>query len=104
MEDPIERTLVWSKPNDQLESECTGFRDLSIARGGNDCILNVGHWIPTFEPLAPSAIKPVSFEEQLPILERKPLPYTLKYVFFGEDESYPVSYPLAYQRVIRYLY
>ena len=25
-EDPIERTLVWSKSNDQFESECIGFR------------------------------------------------------------------------------
>ena len=43
IEDPIERTLVWSEPIDQLEFECIGFEDLSIPRGGRDSIMNVGH-------------------------------------------------------------
>ena len=52
--------------------------------------MNVGHWTPTFEPFASSAVKPVPFEEQPPIPEKKPLPSTLKYVFLREAESYPV--------------
>ena len=90
MKDPIERSLVWSEPNDQLESECIGFRDLSIAREGSDYIMHVGYWTPTFEPIAPSAIKLVPSTEQPPILDIKLLPSTLKYAFLGESESYPV--------------
>ena len=52
--------------------------------------MHVSHWIPTFEPLTPNAIKPVPSEEKPPILKRKPLPSTLKYAFLGEGESYPV--------------
>ena len=52
--------------------------------------MHVGHWTPTFEPLTLSAIKPIHSEEQPPILERKPLPSTLKYAFLGEDELYHV--------------
>ena len=43
MEDPIKRTLVWSEPNDQLEFECIGFRDLSTIREESDSIMHVGH-------------------------------------------------------------
>ena len=43
MEDPIKKSLVWNEPNDQLESECIGFGDLSIAREGSDSTMNVGH-------------------------------------------------------------
>ena len=52
--------------------------------------MNVGHWTPTFEPLASSAVKPVPSKEQPPILERKPLPSTLKYAFLEEGKLYPV--------------
>ena len=43
IEDPIEKTLVWSEPNDQLKSECISFGDLSIVRGGSDSIMYMGH-------------------------------------------------------------
>ena len=43
-----------------------------------------------FEPLTPSAIKPIPSEEQPLIPEKKPLPSTLKYAFLGEGESYSV--------------
>ena len=51
MEDPNKRSLIWSEPNDQLESKCIGFMDLSIAREGSDSIMNVGHWILLLNPL-----------------------------------------------------
>ena len=86
IEDPIKRTLVWSVPNDQLESECIGFWDLAIARGGRDSIMNVGHWTLTFELFALSTVKPVPSEEQPPIPKRKPVSSTLKYAFFGEGK------------------
>ena len=73
-----------SEPNDQLESKCIDFKDLSIARKLSDFIMQVGHCTPTFEPLAPSAIKPDPFEEQPPIIERKSLSSILKYAFLGE--------------------
>ena len=90
IEDPIGEALVWSESNDQLESECMTFKDVARTRENSDYIMHVGHWIPTFEPLAPSIVKPIPFEEQSPIPERKPLSYTLKYAFLGEGESYPV--------------
>ncbi|GFS42194.1 hypothetical protein Acr_00g0078440 [Actinidia rufa] len=85
MEDLIERALVWSEPHDQLESESVSFRDTSIVGKESESVLHVGHWTPTFEPLAPSVVKLVSSEEKPPIPERKPLPFTLKYAFLGED-------------------
>ena len=51
--------------------------------------MHVGHWIPTFELLAPSVVMPVPSKEKPPIPERKPIPSTLKYAFLGEGESYP---------------
>ncbi|GFZ14646.1 hypothetical protein Acr_24g0008360 [Actinidia rufa] len=54
MKDSIERALVWSEPHDQLESESVSFRDASIVSKESDSVLHVGHWIPTFETLAPS--------------------------------------------------
>ena len=90
LEDPIERALVWSEPNDKLESESMSYRDLSRVGEGSESCMHVGHWTPTFEPLIPSAIKPIPSEQNPPIPERKPLPSTLKYAFLGEGESYPV--------------
>ena len=57
MTDPIEKSLVWSESNDQLESECKDFGDMSIAREGSHSIMNVGHSTLTFETLVPSAVK-----------------------------------------------
>lgn len=90
LEDSIERALSWSEPHDQLESECVGSRDSLIARRESDIVMHMGHWNLTFEPLTPSTVKPVPSEERQPVLERKPLPSTLKYAFLGEGESYPV--------------
>ena len=67
-----------------------GFRDIATARVGNDSIMHVGYWTPTFETFALSVVKPVPSEEQSLIPERKPLPSTLKYAFLEEGESYPV--------------
>ncbi|GFZ06767.1 hypothetical protein Acr_18g0009370 [Actinidia rufa] len=86
----IERALVWSESHDQLESESVSFRDASIVNEESDSVMHVGHWTPTFEPLAPSVVKPVPSEEKPPIPKIKPLPFTLKYAFLGEGESYPV--------------
>ncbi|GFY82625.1 hypothetical protein Acr_02g0008650 [Actinidia rufa] len=83
-------TNIFTVAHDQLESKSVSFRDASIVSEESDSVLHVGHWIPTFEPLAPSVVKPVSSEEKPPISERKPLPSTLKYAFLGEGESYPV--------------
>ncbi|GFZ14661.1 hypothetical protein Acr_24g0008510 [Actinidia rufa] len=74
MEDSIERALVWSEPHDQLESESVSFRDASIVGKESEPVLHVGHWTPTFEPLAPSIVKPVSSEVWIrngAVLERK---------------------------------
>ena len=89
-EDPIEKTLVWSEPNDQLESKCVGSKESSIKRVNSESVMYVGHLIPTFESFALSVVKPVSSEEKPPIQERKPLPSTLKYAFLGEGELYLV--------------
>ena len=43
MEDPIERALVWSESNDQLESESVGFKDSSNVREWSDSIMHVSH-------------------------------------------------------------
>ena len=67
IEDPIERALVWTESHDQLESKCISSKDPVIARGGSDSIMHVGHWIHTFEPLAPSAVKPILFKKQPPL-------------------------------------
>ena len=69
MEDPIERSLVRNVSNDQLESECVSFKDLSSERRRNNSIMYMGHWIPTFELLAPNAVKSVFAKEQPPILD-----------------------------------
>ena len=90
MEDSIERALVWNEPHDQLESESVGFRDASIVCEESDSVMHVGHWPPTFKPLAPRVAKPVPSEEKPPTPERKPLSSTLKYAFLGEGEFYPV--------------
>ena len=71
MEDPIEKALVGSQSNDQFESECMSFKDLSSERGMSNSIMHVGHWTPTFELLASSSVKPVFSEEQLPILDQR---------------------------------
>ncbi|XP_057508479.1 uncharacterized protein LOC130791357 [Actinidia eriantha] len=90
MEDPVATALIWSEPNDQLESECMSYRDLSKIGKGSELCMHVGYWTPTFELLTPSAIKSFLFEKNPPIPERKPLPSTLKYAFLGESESYLV--------------
>ena len=90
MEDPIAKALVWSESNDELESESVGFKDSFSARQGSNSVMHMGHWIPTFEPLAPSIVKLVPFEVKPLILERKSLPSTFKYAFLEEGESYPV--------------
>ena len=51
MEDSIERTLVWSEPNDQLEFESVCFRDLSCVREESDSVMYVGHWTLLLNPL-----------------------------------------------------
>ncbi|GFY90908.1 hypothetical protein Acr_07g0011040 [Actinidia rufa] len=81
MEDSVERALVWSEPHDQLESESVSFRDASIVCKESESVLHVGHWTPTFEPLAPSVAKPISSEEKPPIPKRKPLPSTLNFTW-----------------------
>ena len=43
MEDPIERALVWSESNNQLESKCVGSKDSSIERVRSESVLHVGH-------------------------------------------------------------
>ena len=43
MEDSIEKALVWSEPNDQLESESAGFKDLSSLRETSNSVMHVGH-------------------------------------------------------------
>ena len=48
MEDPIEKALVWSESNDQLESESVGFKNLSSARERSDSAMHVGHWTSIF--------------------------------------------------------
>ena len=68
MEDPIERALVWNEPNDQLESESVGFKDLSSVRERGDSIMHMAHWTPTFKPLIPRVVKPNPSEEKPPIL------------------------------------
>ena len=52
IEDPIERALVWSESNDQLESECIGSKDPVIARGGRDSIIHVGNGALLLNPLS----------------------------------------------------
>ena len=81
---------MWSESNDQLESECVGSKKSSIEKVRSEFVIHVGHWTPTFEPIAPSVVKPVPSEEKTQILERKPLLFTIKYAFLGEGESYPV--------------
>ena len=51
----------------------------SSAREGSDYVMYVSHWILTFEPLAPSAVKPIISEKQPPIRERKLLPSILNH-------------------------
>ena len=50
IKDQIKRALVWSEPNDQLESESVCVKDLSSVGEGSNSIMHVGHWTPTFEP------------------------------------------------------
>ncbi|GFZ21982.1 hypothetical protein Acr_29g0011440 [Actinidia rufa] len=50
----------------------------------------VDQYTPTFELLTPNPIKPQPSELKTPTLDKKPLPSTLKYVFLGEGESYPI--------------
>ena len=52
MNDSIQRALVWSESNDQLESECMSFKDLYSEREKSNSIMHVGHWTPTFELFA----------------------------------------------------
>ena len=59
MEDPIERALVWSESNDQLESECVESKESYIERVRSESVMHVGRWTPTFEPFTPSVVKPI---------------------------------------------
>ena len=43
MENPIERALVWSESNDQLESECVRSKESSFERVRNEFVMHVGH-------------------------------------------------------------
>ena len=47
-------------------------------------------WAPKLKELAPNENKILSSSVQPPTLELKPLPSTLKYIFFGEKETFPV--------------
>ncbi|XP_038714979.1 uncharacterized protein LOC120008660 [Tripterygium wilfordii] len=53
-------------------------------------IHSIGRFNPPIEELEPSKTKLESSLEHPPTPERKPLPSELKYVFLGENESYPV--------------
>ena len=47
MEDLIEKALVLSESNDQLESTCRGFKDLVFERKKSNSFMHVSHWTPT---------------------------------------------------------
>ncbi|CAN6441289.1 unnamed protein product [Victoria cruziana] len=50
------------------------------------------HLMHIFESLPPMAIEPDSSSlESLPVIELKPLPHTLKYVYQSDDDSLPVN-------------
>ena len=78
------------EPHASLDSEGMAPSELIHREGGVEACLHVGQWTPSFEPLHPSAEKPIPSEEKPPIPERKPLPSNLKYAFLGGGESYSV--------------
>ncbi|GFY96805.1 hypothetical protein Acr_11g0011110 [Actinidia rufa] len=90
VEDPLARMLMFGEGLDYLEVEKVG-NFVNEDNGLEVCpVMTVGQWTPTFEPLTLNPIKPQPSELEAPTPERKPLPSTLKYVFLGESESYPV--------------
>ena len=90
IEDPLVRMMMFSEGLDCLDFEEGGdflCEDSSL----EVClIMVVGQWTPTFEPLIPNPIKPQPSKLEAPTPDRKLLPSTLKYVFLGEGETYPV--------------
>ena len=53
-------------------------------------IYELNSWAPKFETLPPNENKILSSSVQPPTLELKTLPSNLKYVFLGEEETFPV--------------
>ena len=90
VEDPLVRMMMYSEGLDCLESEEGG--DVVSEDNGLKVfpIMAVDQWTPTFKPLTPNSIKPQPSELEAPTPNRKTLPSTLKYVFLGKGESYPV--------------
>ena len=86
-DDPLKSCLVspnWDEEVTTLESEFLH----SIIEHKD--VLEVNGWTPKFEPLPPNEDKTLPSEERPPKLELKPLPTLLKYVFLGEDDTFPV--------------
>ena len=74
--------------NEQIEC----LDEIRIKDKLEECVptMSVGHWTQCVEPLGLSVSNPEPSEVKAPIPERKPLPSTLKYIFLGDGESYPV--------------
>ena len=53
-------------------------------------VLDNKRWKVPFEPLPLSENKPLPSNIKAPKLNLKPLPSELKYVYLGQDETYPV--------------
>ena len=52
--------------------------------------LKASNWRPQIEELPPRSIESIPSSVQPPKPDLKPLPFNLKYSFFGENETFPV--------------
>jgi len=70
------------------ETEIDEFDDLQMVYFQEESKAN--SWIPKIEEFPPRSTNSIPSSVQPPKLHLKPLPFNLKYLFLGENETFPV--------------
>ncbi|XP_026459719.1 uncharacterized protein LOC113360425 [Papaver somniferum] len=94
----VENTFTTNSVSDPLEAclahfgayydEDSHFKEVNALLDSAP-VMNYGKWQHKPEPLPPTIDKPLPSSVKAPTLELKPLPDTLKYVFLGNENTFP---------------
>jgi len=86
--DFIEKIIYDQFENSSNETEFNESEDLQMVYFQEESKAN--SWRPKIEELPPRSIESIPLIVQPPKLDLKPLPFNLKYLFLGENETFPV--------------
>jgi len=86
--DFIEKIIYDQFENSSNETEFNESENLQMVYFQEESKAN--SWRPKIEELPPRSIESIPLIVQPPKLDLKPLPFNLKYLFLGENETFPV--------------